>query len=143
MAANRPNRSQPPRTPEQRAAEEAIRRRFQSEPGLQELRDSGEIGPETYERARGQRAEGPPDNPVRRLVAALRAERERQGLSLADVADRSGIDRAAIHKLEIGLNRNPTVETLHRYARALGVRLTWGLEAVAAGPRSVPPGPAR
>ena len=134
MATNHPDRSQPHRTPEQRAAEEAIRRRFQSEPGLRELRDCGEISPETYERARRQRAEGPPDHPIRRLVAALRAERERQGLSLADVADRSGIDRAAIHKLEIGLNRNPTVETLNRYAHALGVRLTWGLEAVAAGP---------
>ncbi len=120
MATNQPDRSQPPRTPEQRAAEEAIRRRFQSEPGLRELRDSGEISPETYKRTRRQRAEGPPDNPIRRLVAALRTERERQGLSLADIADRSGIDRAAIHKLEIGLNKNPTVETLHRYARRPG-----------------------
>ena len=56
---------------------------------------------------------------IPRLIAALRAERERQGLSLADLAERTGIDRAAIHKLEIGVNTNPTLATLSRYAGAL------------------------
>ena len=64
------------------------------------------------------------------MVAALRAERERQGLSLADIADRTGMDRAAIHKLEIGVSRNPTLATLNRYAEALGVRVEWSLKAV-------------
>lgn len=89
---------------------------------------------ETFDRVRLQRAEGTPEDPFRRRIAALRAERERQGLSLADAVSRSGIDRTAIPKLEIGLNKNPTVETLTRVAGALGVRLTWGLKAVAAGP---------
>jgi transcriptional regulator with XRE-family HTH domain len=66
-------------------------------------------------------------------VAALRAERERQGLSLADIAERTGIDRAAVHKLEIGVNRNPTLATLNRYAEALGVRIEWSLKAIGAG----------
>ena len=33
--------------------------------------------------------------PLRQTLAALRAERERQGLSLADINERTGIDRAA------------------------------------------------
>ena len=64
------------------------------------------------------------------MIAALRAERERQGLSLADVAERTGMDRAAIHKLEIGLNSNPTHATLTRYASALGTRIEWHLETI-------------
>ena len=38
---------------------------------------------------------GPPRHPFRELIAALRAERQGQGLSLADVAERTGMDRAA------------------------------------------------
>jgi transcriptional regulator with XRE-family HTH domain len=79
------------------------------------------------------RASGPPGRGFRELIAALRAEREQQGLSLADVAERSGMDRAAIHKLEIGLNANPTQATLTRYAHALGIRIEWRLERIDAG----------
>ena len=66
-------------------------------------------------------ASGPPARPFRELIGALRAERERQELSLADLAKRTGMDRAAIHKLEIGLNSNPTYATLTRYAQALAL----------------------
>jgi DNA-binding XRE family transcriptional regulator len=125
---------QPPRTPAQRAAEEAVRERFRNKPGLRELAESGEISQETYEAARRRRAGGPPDSPFRRLVATLRAERERLGLSLSEVAERAGIDRAAVHKLELGLNRNPTVATLERYANALGVQIAWTLESLPSGP---------
>ena len=38
--------------------------------------------------------------PLRQVLAALRAERERQGLSLADINERTGIDRAALSRLE-------------------------------------------
>ena len=64
------------------------------------------------------------------LILTLRAERDRQGLSLGDVAERTGMDRSAIHKLEIGLNRNPTYATLARYAAALGVAIDWKPSAV-------------
>src|SRR4051812_6295241 len=94
------------KTTEQQTAEEAVREQFDTKPGLHELRESGEITQETYDEAMRQRTEGPPADPIRRLVAALRAERMRLGLSLTDVAERSGIDRAAVHKLEIGLNKN-------------------------------------
>jgi transcriptional regulator with XRE-family HTH domain len=52
-------------------------------------------------------------------------------LSLADVAERSGIDKAALSRLENGVHDNPTVETLARYAAALGKKLTWSLQDLA------------
>jgi ribosome-binding protein aMBF1 (putative translation factor) len=61
------------------------------------------------------------------LLAELRAERERQGLSLADVSERSGIERSMLNKLELGKIANPTVATLRAFAAALGGRLTLGL----------------
>jgi transcriptional regulator with XRE-family HTH domain len=60
-------------------------------------------------------------------MASLREERERQGLSLGDVAKRSGIDKAALSRLEGGQHLNPTWNTLTRYAAALGKALTLGL----------------
>jgi len=64
-------------------------------------------------------------------LAGLRRERERQGLSLTDMAERTGIDRATISKLETGKIANPTIGTLRTYAKALGRRLAWTLEVVA------------
>jgi DNA-binding phage protein len=117
--------------------EDAIDGRYRRRPSLRSLYESGQIGREAYERAERVRAAGPPTRPSRTLIAALRAESERQGLSLADIAERTGIDRAAVHKLEIGVNRNPTLATLNRYADALGVRIEWSLKAVDAGGTAV------
>ncbi len=58
--------------------------------------------------------------PLRQVLAALRAERERQGLSLADINERTGIDRAALSRLENNEDANPTIATLERYAEAVG-----------------------
>jgi ribosome-binding protein aMBF1 (putative translation factor) len=63
----------------------------------------------------------------RRFFMGLRRERERLGLSLADVAERAKIDKAALSRLENGQQLNPTLNTLARYARALGKSLTFGL----------------
>lgn len=65
---------------------------------------------------------------IRQAIVALRAERAAQGLSLADVKDRSGFSRSAICRLENDLESNPTVSTLIRYAHALGKRLVISLE---------------
>jgi DNA-binding XRE family transcriptional regulator len=54
------------------------------------------------------------------VMRSLRAERERQGLSLADMNQLTGIDRAALSRLETGQHPNPTISTLMRYAGALG-----------------------
>jgi DNA-binding XRE family transcriptional regulator len=53
------------------------------------------------------------------LVHDLKARRATLGLSLADVAERSRLTRAAVSRLENGWNLNPTLETLYRYALAL------------------------
>jgi ribosome-binding protein aMBF1 (putative translation factor) len=63
----------------------------------------------------------------RRFVMSLRRERERQGLSLSDVAERAEIDKAALSRLENGQQLNPTVNTLARYAGALGSTLKFAL----------------
>jgi DNA-binding XRE family transcriptional regulator len=68
---------------------------------------------------------------VRPLTLQLVAARESAGLSLADVAERSGIDKAALSRLENGVHDNPTIETLKRYAAAVGKKLTWKLEDLA------------
>jgi DNA-binding phage protein len=113
--------------------EDAIGERYRQRPSLRALFECGQIDREAYEQAERLREAGPPARPSRTLIAALRAERERQGLSLADIAERSGMDRAAIHKLEIGVSGNPTLATLNRYAEALGVRVEWSLKPVDKG----------
>lgn len=61
------------------------------------------------------------------LVQQLKAAREEKGLSLADVTRLTGMDRSALSKLETGQRLNPTIETLVRYADAVGKRLVVSL----------------
>jgi DNA-binding XRE family transcriptional regulator len=61
------------------------------------------------------------------LVKQLKAAREEQGLSLADMTRLTGMDRSALSKLETGQRLNPTIETLVRYADAVGKRLVVSL----------------
>ena len=65
---------------------------------------------------------------VARTVAALKAERQRLGLSLADVEARSGLKRSALSRLENDSNANPTMLTLQRYATALGLTVSTAVE---------------
>jgi DNA-binding XRE family transcriptional regulator len=60
---------------------------------------------------------------VDELLKQLKAARKRKGLSLSDLTDLTGMDRSALSKLETGQRPNPTVETLVRYAKAVGKRL--------------------
>lgn len=61
------------------------------------------------------------------LVRQLKAAREEKGLSLADMTRLTGMDRSALSKLETGQRLNPTIETLVRYADAVGKRLVVSL----------------
>lgn len=61
------------------------------------------------------------------LFRQLRAAREQRGLSLSDLTERTGMDRSALSKLETGQRPNPTIETLVRYAEAVGKRLVVSL----------------
>jgi transcriptional regulator with XRE-family HTH domain len=65
---------------------------------------------------------------LRALAVRFRVIRERMGLSLTDVSERSGLTRAAISRLENGWNLNLTLETLYRYAEAVGVDLRLTLD---------------
>jgi len=104
---------------EDRARHKALRERFQSErPSIQEMIDSGEIDPPLPFRQYLA---------LRVALSELKKIREAAGLSLADVAERSGIDKAALSRLENGVRDNPTVDTLMRYARAVGKQLHWSL----------------
>jgi ribosome-binding protein aMBF1 (putative translation factor) len=108
-------------TPQQRAAYERRRSaRETPEAKAQLTRDIESI-----------RQEFPPlaaDEALLSLFAELRAERERQGLSLTDMMARTRIDRSTINKLENGKIPNPTYSTLKAYAKALGMRLALSLD---------------
>jgi Helix-turn-helix len=56
------------------------------------------------------------------LVHDLRKSRQAAGLTLAAVSRCTGIDQATLSRLENGRQRNPTVDTLRRYADAIGRR---------------------
>lgn len=61
------------------------------------------------------------------MVQALRAERERQGLTRTDVARRMSTTRAVVARLENRRGRETRLGTLQRYARALGMPLGFQL----------------
>src|SRR5438045_6919032 len=64
---------------------------------------------------------------LQELLSQLKAAREAKGLSLADLTEVTGMDRSALSTLETGQRANPTVETLVRYAEAVGKRLVVAL----------------
>lgn len=77
-----------------------------------------------YERLRKQaQKDFPPAVPdaMKVAIAKLRALREAKGLSLADVASRTGMTRGNIARLES--QKNATLRTLERYARGLDCEL--------------------
>jgi len=60
---------------------------------------------------------------LEQALQLLKAERQRQGLSLSDIEERTGIGRPNLSRLENEAESNPTVTTLTRYAEALGKKL--------------------
>jgi DNA-binding Xre family transcriptional regulator len=98
----------PKRTAELRAEEEAIRRQHAANPIDQ--RPTGAINQQSFVA-------------ILRLMAKFKAIRENQGLKLAEVAERMGIDAPALSRLETGKMLNPTLATLHKWAEALGQKL--------------------
>lgn len=67
---------------------------------------------------------------LRPFVEQIKRAREAAGLTLAEVSRRCGIDQPALSRLENGHNKNPTLDTLWRYAAAVGRRLVLGTEAI-------------
>ncbi len=61
----------------------------------------------------------------------LKAEREKRGVTLAELSQRTGIDKSNLSKLENDINANPTLETLMRIARALGGTIEFSFRSAA------------
>jgi DNA-binding XRE family transcriptional regulator len=98
----------PERTAEQRAEEEAIRQKHAANPIRQQ--PVGAVNQQSFAA-------------ILRLLALFKAVRESQGLPLAEVAERMGVDPPALSRLETGKTLNPTLATLHKWAEALGQKL--------------------
>ena len=61
-----------------------------------------------------------PSPPLATIAAALRRERERVGVSIAELARRAGVAKSTLSQLEAGTG-NPSIETLWSLGVALGV----------------------
>jgi DNA-binding Xre family transcriptional regulator len=124
MAKERGKRIYRKATEEERKRHAKVREQIAKE--LPEIRQRAKIGLALLRR------EG---TPLRQLLGALRAERERLGLSLNDIYERTGIDRAALSRMENNEDANPTLATLERYAEALGKQMIVLLSDSTAGTR--------
>lgn len=100
------------RTPEEKARLRAVRERFQDEkPSLDDVVASGDYAPPITQSEFCE---------LMKTAAALKKVREEAGISLRQMALRMSMDVGALSRLESGVNSNPTIEMLFRYARSLG-----------------------
>lgn len=63
------------------------------------------------------------DNINQRISARIRIERESRGWSLTELAERAGVSRAMIHKIERG-ESSPTATLLGRLSGAFGISMS-------------------
>lgn len=63
------------------------------------------------------------DNMNQRISARIRLERESRGWSLSELAERAGVSRAMIHKIERG-DSSPTATLLARLSGAFGISMS-------------------
>jgi DNA-binding XRE family transcriptional regulator len=106
--------TKPKWTAADRARHKAIRAEFEHCPTQEDLEASGAY-------------DGPIKSgayfAVKALVHELKKAREANGLTLAAVSKLTGMNQASISRLENGRQPNPTVDTLWRYASAVGRKL--------------------
>jgi transcriptional regulator with XRE-family HTH domain len=62
------------------------------------------------------------------LKTVVKKLREQEGLTQAGLAKRAGVTEAYISMIESGARKNPSLPTLKKLARALGVPVTELLE---------------
>jgi len=77
----------------------------------------------------------PGENMYRFLGVAIREERRKQGLTIADIAERTHLSRGMLSKIETG-QASMSLESLARVASALGVSLAYlfrGIESRGGG----------
>ena len=113
MPKNQVRRSQRKLTPEEKSRMRQVRAQVETE--KDEILRRGRELFAAYEQTLAQ------------TIGQLKEARAARGLSLQDVAERMGTDRANVHRLE-NLPSNPTLATLARYAGAVGKRMVITLE---------------
>ncbi len=116
------------RTPEELAELKVVRERFQRErPTPDELVAGGEYYPAVNH---GDVLD------LMKTLSHFKLLRQRTGMSLAQLSKKTGIDKAAISRLENGVASNPTLLTLLSLANGLGKRVVVKLvDAPAAKPK--------
>ena len=67
---------------------------------------------------------------LRPFATEIKRARAAAGLNLAQVPRRCGIDQLALSRLQTGQSKNRTLDTLWRYAAAVGRRLVLNAEAI-------------
>ncbi len=107
------NRPKIERTAEQRAEELKVRE-FHKQHPIRELPTDTIAGEDMLK--------------LLKFVVAIRREREAQNLTLEQLAERAGMDAAALSRLETGKAFNPTISTIFRIAAALGKGLKLAFE---------------
>jgi DNA-binding XRE family transcriptional regulator len=121
-AAGKPAQRSVQWTAEDRARHKAIREMFQDwHPTPEELIASGEAANFNLQGEYRQ---------LRPFLEEMKRAREAAGVTLAEVSRRCGLDQPALSRLENGHNKNPTLDTLWRYAAAVGRRLLLSTEAI-------------
>ena len=108
-----------PWTADDRARHKAIQATFQDKPSLDELVARGELS--------GQGMPLGTYLALKLLVKSLRQLRQEANLSLAEVSQRSGMDKAMLSRLETGQVSNPGIATICRYLSALDKAVEWRL----------------
>lgn len=106
-------------TADDRQRRRKVRELFKDKPTLEQLLASGELSGHTV--PMGFYLE------IRQILHELKKVRQAAGLTLADLAERTGMDKAVLSKLENGQHGIPTLPSLARYAQAVGLRLTFSL----------------
>ena len=106
-------------TAEDRERRRKVRELFKEKPTIDQLVASGELSGKTV--PMGFYLE------MQQLLHDLKKARESAGLSLADIAQRTGMDKAVLSKLENGRHGIPTLPSLARYAQAVGLQLAFSL----------------
>ena len=114
---SRPNRILKANTPEREAELKKLRAQLYDEKDT--LKSEGKAKLALVKAKRAELAD---------IFTSLKAEREKQGLSLADMSDRCGMAREVIYRLESLQSPNPTVGTIQRYAAALGLEISIALK---------------
>jgi ribosome-binding protein aMBF1 (putative translation factor) len=107
------------RTPEQKAEELRIRE-------MHRLNPIREVPKDTISNADARQ--------MFKLIAAIKKEREAQGLTVQQLAEKAAVDVEVLTHFEAANSFNPTISILFRIARALGKGLVLQLGDDAATP---------